>query len=192
VDELSSNRDDKRTLEELRAAFTSNVVRLLLATPVLRILSSLQRTLDSLDIEGLSKLWQLSQSTSAILHSPIGSNIPEPTLQNWIAFVDAYLCSITCPPSPDPTNLMYYLYAYLLSASFKDCSIILRLPLDLPSCSIPELKPGAVTVIDLDPKSMNRLRKWEKLDTEVVGSYRLVRKDERRMCVDSQVNYANT
>jgi inositol-pentakisphosphate 2-kinase len=148
------------------------------------MLSTLQRTLDYLDIEGLSKLWQLSQSESDAPLSPIGSNSPEPSLQDWITFTDMYLSSVTSPPSPVPANLRYYLHAYLISASFKDCSIILRLPIDLDSDVI-SVQPGTVTVVDLDPKPMDRLRKWETLDAEIVGWYRLVKEDERKICIDA-------
>jgi inositol-pentakisphosphate 2-kinase len=81
---------------------------------------------------------------------------------------------------PKIEDLRYYLLAYLLSATFKDCSIIVKLDF---------LKPGTqsayrvhpVAVIDLDPKSLDRLQRWEQLDREIVFNYTPV---ERKICID--------
>jgi inositol-pentakisphosphate 2-kinase len=82
---------------------------------------------------------------------------------------------------PKIENLRHYLLAYLLSATFKDCSIIAKLDF---------LKPGdqsghrvcPITVIDLDPKSLDRLQRWEQLDWEIVSSYTPVK---RKVCIDA-------
>lgn len=156
---------------------------LLLETPVLRLLSSLQRTLDALDIEGLSTLWSLAYQ-SVVLQAaevppavvpPLGSGLAEPTLADWQAFLDIYLAkhSQMDHDHPDSANIKYYCMAYLLSATFKDCSIILRVPQD---------GPHTVTVIDLDVKPINRLRKWAALDRKIVEAYKDVRDPAK--CVD--------
>lgn len=69
---------------------------------------------------------------------------------------------------PDTANLKYYCLAYLLSASFKDCSVILRM---VPTKEGPEPWKKSITVIDLDVKSVDRLHKWEKLDQKIVEAY---------------------
>lgn len=46
------------------------------------------------------------------------------------------------------------------------------------------VKPDRVTVIDLDPKSLDRLRKWEVLDQEIADAYSEV---EPKGCVDAWV-----
>lgn len=69
--------------------------------------------------------------------------------------------------------MRYRLLAYLLSASFKDCSLILRMR--------PE-QAATITVIDLDVKGIDRLAKWAKLDREIVDAYRGV--VAPRVCVD--------
>ena len=75
----------------------------------------------------------------------------------------------------------YHLLAYLLSATFKDCSIIIRGHED-------NVKSAAVTIIDLDSKSLGRIGKWEELDRNVVKSTldaeEGVGEAERRVCVD--------
>lgn len=138
------------------------MVPLLTQTPVLDILRKLQQTLDALDIEGLSQLWHRNHGST-----PLGTGAPNPSLAEWTEFIDAYLSSRDqmdhgCPSSP--TDLRHYLLAYLLAATFKDCSIMLRLDHDVSL-------GGVVTVIDLDPKGMDRLGKWQKLDGEIVESY---------------------
>ena len=157
------------------------------------MLSDLQCNLDMLDIEGLSKLWRLAElsnplyrktflsqspemSSSTLPCTPIGESSPfisspEPTLSDWVDFLDTYL-SPTKPKldhsNPLPENLRYYLLAYLLSATFKDCSIIVRLEFLQTTQEIP---PGSVAVIDLDPKRMDKLKGWAELDMKIASTY---------------------
>ncbi|RDB21529.1 Inositol-pentakisphosphate 2-kinase [Hypsizygus marmoreus] len=210
--------DDSNAKEyngDLREEFASALGPLLVGTPVLDTLSKLQRTLDVLDIEGLSRLWRLAEISAPLYRttfasffeqeslitgfspppsSPIGVSSlfltsPEPTISDWSEFLDMYLSPTSADHNhvnPSIENLRYYLLAYLLSATFKDCSIIVRLdPLrstNSPTASM--VKAERVTVIDLDPKSMARLRKWEKLDQEIVRAYASV--EERKVCVDAR------
>ena len=188
-------KDKITTPESVKEAFAAAVARSLLETPVLRILSDLQRDLDALDIEGLAKLWRATETSAPLYRTtfasffeqsraaeaappttPLGVSSlflqsPEPNLADWSEFLDTYLLH---KPKfdhahPSPEHLRYYLLAYLLSATFKDCSVIVRLHyLDEPRA---EMKPESVVVIDLDPKSMDKLRGWEKLDKEIVVKY---------------------
>jgi len=185
------------------------LVRPLLRTPVLHTLSQLQRNLDVLDIEGLSKLWRLAESSSSLYRTtyssfveqglggsgseppatPIGVNSPflqisEPDISDWIDFLDAYLAPNKPEvdhSNPSPENLRYYLLAYLLSATFKDCSIIVKLDFLQSGDLQLDDKLDPVTVIDLDPKSMGKLRHWEKLDQEIARTYSSIQK---KVCVD--------
>lgn len=202
-------------LDTLRDAFVSSLKQPLLKTPVLRILSELQRNLDVLDIEGLSELWRLTQTSKPLYHqsfasymgdaseeqlstpstSPIGVSsqlveFPEPNIGDWDEFVDTYT-TLDKPAldhtNPSPENLRYYVLAYLLSATFKDCSIIVKMDLLDPSRpqsinSSPKPKFN-VTVIDLDPKSIDKLRGWEKLDREIAHLYQEA--FDKRTCVDA-------
>ncbi|KAJ7481157.1 inositol-pentakisphosphate 2-kinase [Mycena galericulata] len=142
-----------------KEALTSALLPVLTSTPVLRTLAHLQRTLDALDIEGLAALWD---------RAPAG---PDPTLPEWLDFLAAYLASPAPPPPADPAHLRYHILAFLLSATLKDCSVVVRVP------------DGTATVIDLDPKSVDRLRKWEQLDREIVSAYAAV--PDRKVCVDA-------
>ena len=184
--------DEAFTLFTVRDAFVSRVLPLLLESSLLRILSNLQRTLDPLDIEGLSLLWSrayASQEPGVALetHSPdgdapsappLGSGLSDPTVDGWKQFLEIYLAknSEMDHDHPDIANLQYYCFAYLLSATFKDCSLILR---------IPEEGRGSITVIDLDVKPIDRLQKWEKLDKEIVEAYKNAWKPKQCVALES-------
>jgi inositol-pentakisphosphate 2-kinase len=179
---------------DLRDEFTSALLRVLTGTPVLRILSKLERTLDALDIEGLSSLWRSVTHAHLMGEQPsllgtasnpslgMGSEFwPSgmPAMSDWVDFLDTYLSPMGSKldhSQPAPGNLRYYLQGYLLSATFKDCSIIIRVDRGQPTT------PHRVTVIDLDPKSVHRLQKWEKLDEEITQAYLDVDKPKR--CID--------
>ena len=84
----------------------------------------------------------------------------------------------------DEAELRFRLLAYLLSASFKDCSVIIRMrPCPSKAGVAGERFAQTVTVIDLDVKSIDRLEKWGKLDREIVEAYSDVA--EPRKCVDA-------
>lgn len=201
---------------DAREIFADAILPLLIDTPVLKTLSKLQRSLDVLDIEGLSRLWQYTEmmapayrtqfaqffampedddegplmpgsfpSPPASPHparsgsmpssfqpsptgpptSPLGVGsqyleAPEPTIEDWSSFLDTYLSPFIQfdHNAPVPEDLRFYLLAYLLSATFKDCSIIVRMDLIDPEVvrdTSREVDPTRVTVIDLDPKSAN-------------------------------------
>ena len=187
----NSNPEELATICDL---FAKTLIRPLIETPVLRMLSNLQCNLDMLDIEGLSKLWRLAESSDPLYRktfvsqspemssstlpcTPIGESSPfisspEPTLSDWVDFLDTYLSS-TKPKldhsNPLPENLRYYLLAYLLSATFKDCSIIVRL--DFLRTTQEMVRPGSVSIIDLDPKKMDKLKGWEELDMKIASTY---------------------
>ena len=186
----NSNPAELATICDL---FAKTLIRPLIETPVLRMLSNLQCNLDMLDIEGLSKLWRLAESSnplyrktfmsqspemssSTLPRTPLGESSPfiispEPTLSDWVDFLDTYLSPIKPKldhSNPLPENLRYYLLAYLLSATFKDCSIIVRLDF---LRTTQEIGPGSVAVIDFDPKRMDKLKGWEKLDLKIASTY---------------------
>jgi len=79
----------------------------------------------------------------------------------------------------------YYLLAYLLSATFKDCSIIIRGRED-------DVKSAAVTIIDLDSKDLGRMGKWEELDRSVVKctleAEEVIEEGEKRVCVEDSAS----
>lgn len=171
---------------------------ILMDHPVLARLSEIQRALDPLDIEGLSALVTGKSAAKypnellPLLDAPEILAGEDPTLDEWRKFLNAHFHHEPKDGlSSAPKNFKafthgisqgrYYLLAYILSATFKDCSIIIRSHED-------NVKSAAVTVIDLDPKSLGRMRKWEELDRDVV-KYTLeaeegVEEAEKRVCVE--------
>lgn len=163
----------------LRDKFVATLLPLLVNTTVLHTLSKLQRTLDPLDIEGLSLLWNNSQSNTDDSVLSLGSKSAQPSIEEWSLFIERYL-SPDRPldhKNPDSANLRYYILAYLLSTTFKDCSIMLSVG--------SESDPGddPVRVIDLDVKDINRFGKWRALDQEIVEACRCV--VHMQYCIDS-------
>ncbi|KAL5511328.1 hypothetical protein ACEPAH_4544 [Sanghuangporus vaninii] len=154
-------------VDELMEGFVNTLLPLLTRTPVLQRIAHLQRSLDALDIEGLQSLHSIyaqahfpdSPGTIAFLEDLF----PDPSLDDWDHFVSAYK-SQQLIANFDPEHLRHHAMAYLLSATFKDCSIMLHLGRN-PGV------PDSITVIDLDPKSMKRLRKWAELDHDIAVSF---------------------
>ncbi|KAG2355664.1 inositol-pentakisphosphate 2-kinase-domain-containing protein [Suillus spraguei] len=163
--------------DDLRESFISVLSQPLLDSPVLPLLSTLQRTLDILDIEGLSKLY--TQTSPDCPYDGIGSSVPDPAVEEWEDFVKVYQSDYHSWDHTvlNPGHLRLYVIAYLLSATFKDCSIIIR-----PKSS--QVGSFDATIIDTDVKSMNRLGKWEKLDMKIMEHYRS--SGRQRRCIDGQ------
>lgn len=161
----------------MREKFVSILLPILLSHRVLSTLSNIQRSFDPLDIEGLSKLCTGS-STSEYPNKPLPlpTSLKDPTLKEWRSFLDK-IKDTRDHTNPDKCHERHYLLAYLLSATFKDCSIIIRPHGDEPA-------GAGVTIIDLDAKSLERLRRWEALDREVL----LASKSEEKICVDGQAS----
>ena len=202
--ELNPDYNSSYTLSsELRAKFAKTVTQILMDHPVLARLSEIQRSLDSLDIEGLSKLVtgksapQYPNELLPLLNAQEVREGVDPTLDEWSSFLDVHSShepkddpSDTRPESPvhDMSKSRYHLLAYILSATFKDCSIIVRAKGD-------NVKNARVTVIDLDSKSLKRMERWEKLDRDVIKCTLDAEKDlqesEKRVCVEDPVRLRN-
>jgi inositol-pentakisphosphate 2-kinase len=169
------------------SSFVSSLLPTILVSPLLPSLQRLQSSLDSLDIEGLADLLQKQQGidiTSTDLEAAfLGA---QPSMEEWSRWAKQDLPSLLSPSlntaasttasPPSPTNPRAVIFAFLLSASFKDCSIIIRLPLpsSANSSSFSPLPPGptgTVKAIDLDPKPINRLGKYWRMDQEIVKSW---------------------
>jgi inositol-pentakisphosphate 2-kinase len=154
-----------------------------MGTPILGILSKLQRELDVLDIEGLSELWFKTQESGESSGSP--ADMPDPTISDWMTLVDTYHSSHKTKDHSQPrvADIQYYVHAYLLSATFKDCSIFVRLCRNSGGSWV-GITANPITVIDLDTKKPNRLQRWAELDGDIVERYAEV--ENKRHCVDAQ------
>lgn len=167
--------------------------------PVLAKLSELQRSLDPLDIEGLSTL-VTGKPTGGYPNEPLPIvDAPEvdagvdPSLGEWRRFLDTYFRLGLNDGSSRPREFnalargmsekRYQLLSYLLCATFKDCSIVIRGHKD-------DFKSATVSIIDLDAKGIGRVGRWERLDRDVVKrtleAEEGLGETERRVCVDDR------
>ena len=64
---------------------------------------------------------------------------------------------------------------------------MVRMDLLNPERPIQDVDPSKVTIIDLDPKNMSKLRKWQELDQIIVNSYAEIPLEDRKTCLDDWV-----
>uniref|UniRef100_V5F1H9 Inositol-pentakisphosphate 2-kinase n=2 Tax=Kalmanozyma brasiliensis (strain GHG001) TaxID=1365824 RepID=V5F1H9_KALBG len=128
-------------------------------------LAHLQSALDPLDVEGLAQLWLartqshvLGQSPTDLppsLTTPLPSSQLLPLLQ---PFLDR--------SAQKEVTLEDALQAFLVSATFKDCSLLLRF------VHTAEGKvEGETKLVDLDRKPWSKLSKMQETDAEVCASF---------------------
>ncbi|GAA5953915.1 hypothetical protein JCM3765_000690 [Sporobolomyces pararoseus] len=165
--DLLHQLSSRSTGSSLRSLVADLLMPALLKSPLLPTLSHLQSSLDPLDVEGLA----------SSISSELGIEISEPTadltslgsqpdLEEWKTFLSNYQNS---PPSPSSQlDLRHQILSYLLSATFKDCSIIVSFK---RTSETNELE-STLKAIDLDPKPIKKLGKWFELDQAIAGSWR--------------------
>ncbi|KAG9318637.1 inositol-pentakisphosphate 2-kinase [Chiua virens] len=166
---------------EVREAFVSALLPAL-QTPVLDTLSNLQRSLDALDIEGIVRLHSMTHPGAKELGA-VGRNPTLKELQDFVASYRSVYCALD-HSQLSPEHLDTYLTAYLLSATLKDCSIIIRIHRSDISGKSTNLndRSRSIFVIDLDLKSVDRFEQWAKLDRKIVECYRNA--GEHKVCVE--------
>lgn len=210
------------------ANLLSALVPALIEAPVLSRLSSLQRALDPLDVEGLSNWWR-AQTRCEFGSAP--STAPEllapPTIDEWAeiaqGLVDREQRAAKGEEDESALTLRQATLAFLLSATFKDCSLFVRLsassapastsgpsseasrapgpsesaiashsltatlsPSERPDAPFADTASAPATVmgrtsrqrfgytmklIDLDPKPLEKLAHYERLDKEIVQAF---------------------
>ncbi|KAH8915263.1 hypothetical protein BT69DRAFT_1272011 [Atractiella rhizophila] len=154
------------TNDNIRDAFCLHLSKALMDSHVLRRLKFLQRTLDSIDIEGLSSFY-LSRTNTPLS----ASSIPSPTLEEWKTFVHNFTDPQWVERVEDgQVTLRELTLAYILSATFKDCSLFVRL--EKPKGGLIKDIVPEVRVIDLDQKDIGRIKKYEKLDRDIVEDFK--------------------
>ncbi|EIW84866.1 hypothetical protein CONPUDRAFT_134729 [Coniophora puteana RWD-64-598 SS2] len=160
----------------LKDVFCSALVPLVLTTAAFSTLAELQRSLDVLDIEGLLAIHKRAALSI--------SDLAEPTIGDWNAFVDTYTSGFRTWNHENPAmgNAATYRLAYTLSATFKDCSVILQ-----PHSTTPASDTrGCAAVIDLGVKPLSRLQEWASKDRKIALFYaEHVPETERRTCIDN-------
>ncbi|PWN45791.1 hypothetical protein IE81DRAFT_319623 [Ceraceosorus guamensis] len=145
-----------------------------LCAPLKRLVH-LQTNLDAHDVQGLAQRWKAETGNDVLGVLPSASHdavaaaarqgdlVSAPTLQEYAALVqkighDERINS--------RLSLREAVLAYLLSASFKDCSLMLRL-----ESQDTQIVQGAIKLIDLDPKPFGKLPHYQALDREIVENF---------------------
>jgi inositol-pentakisphosphate 2-kinase len=157
-------------LTTIKSYFLNTLLPQILHAPLIDHISTLQRSLDPLDCEGLAKLMEM----------PPSADVTQPTIEDWVSFVDTFLSSKHQKHSSfSPSNLRYHILSYVLSATFKDCSLIIPFnPYPADSENI------GIKVIDLDIKSVERIPGWLELDEKIVKEYAKLETGVRKICVE--------
>ena len=132
---------------------------------ILSRLSHLQATLDPLDVEGLAQLW-LSRTQSHTLGCAEPSiDLPESlTASLGASQLPAVLESVLSPTAAQ-VSLEAALQAFLVSATFKDCSLLLRFSHSDRGWE------SWTKLVDLDAKPWNKLATMQKTDGEVCAAF---------------------
>jgi inositol-pentakisphosphate 2-kinase len=157
-------------LTTIKTYFLNTLLSQILHTPLLDHISTLQRSLDPLDCEGLARLVEMSPS----------ADLTQPTMEDWVSFIDTFLSSKHQKYSSfSPSDLHYHILSYVLSATFKDCSLIIPLN-PYPADS----ENNGIKVIDLDIKSVEKIPGWMKLDEKIVKEYAKLGTGMRKICVE--------
>ena len=101
-------------------------------------------------------------------------------MEDWVSFVDTFLSPKREKHSSfSPSNLRYLILSYVLSATFKDCSLI------VPFNPYPDDRDhDGIKVIDLDIKSVEKIPGWLKLDEKIVKEYAKLETGMRKICFE--------
>lgn len=135
----------------------------LAASPLVQKLKGLQAELDALDIEGLGRLLREREGVDILSLSSddIDRLGGEVTLAEYEAFVARFTYSKMDLTTRDAV------ISHLLSASFKDCSMILQIRTRHGKAQVVDAQ-----LVDCDLKSISRLQRYAKLDRELVETCR--------------------
>ncbi|KAI8367836.1 inositol-pentakisphosphate 2-kinase [Choanephora cucurbitarum] len=144
------------SLLSLEDVHFSLLTAILQQDPLLSRLKQLQSQLDSLDVEGI---WPLFKEHRASLSDDS---------QLWQHVTERFLNRRPCL---DKERVMQRIYEYVLSMTFKDCSLMISIS---PSVGQKQIQIGdrvfyyRMTVIDIDLKDVNKIPYWYQLDQTIV------------------------
>ncbi|BEJ17268.1 hypothetical protein CspHIS471_0606690 [Cutaneotrichosporon sp. HIS471] len=141
------------------------LIPLLEKSGVLPQLKQLQSTLDATNISDLAR--QFSEENPGV--EPFAPEfVPEPTAAELTSFAKKYLADPGAGARPDAWTMRERKIAFMLSAIFKDCSIIIRAVLRNTGSGYELDEPkSTVKLIDTDLKSLTNMKKWYDLDEKL-------------------------
>ncbi|KAJ1751195.1 hypothetical protein LPJ79_002307 [Coemansia sp. RSA 1821] len=134
------------------------LAQILLHEQFLVKLKQLQKSLDSLDIEGLYPLYQQAVASGELAES-------EPTIEDWLQAVKQFQ-SQTAPPTSKQLVLQF-----LLSTVLKDISVLImikRWPDHYTPGQLPEYR---IAIVDTEPKKLSKMPKYLERYQSIVSTY---------------------
>ncbi|GAC92826.1 hypothetical protein PHSY_000382 [Pseudozyma hubeiensis SY62] len=132
---------------------------------ILSRLAHLQSALDPLDVEGLAQLW-LSRTQSHILGQvPPDVDLPPALTRNLPATELLAVLEPFLSVSDRQVTLEDAVQAFLVAATFKDCSMLLRFHRSNEGVI------GETKLVDLDSKPFSKLSGMQKTDNEVCAAF---------------------
>ncbi|KAG0207719.1 Inositol-pentakisphosphate 2-kinase [Mortierella sp. GBA30] len=228
MERIERQDNPSRTIQP--TTLTDVLTNVLIESPLLKRLGRLQQALDSLDVETIHRFYDT-------LANPTTSPLPEPTLDEFLNTAEVFLertdmddmmeedqetfekhneASIGFGPDDNPDEVpdslkMHYIREFLLSATLKDCSIMITIRRDdhedqatreLYTQKIPRAKDEElvfherthriqvngewfvykITCIDLDPKKIVSVPMYLNKDRIIVDHYLAVVGDREPSC----------
>ncbi|KNC96013.1 hypothetical protein, variant [Spizellomyces punctatus DAOM BR117] len=163
---------------------------IIVSDSLLQMLKYHQQNLDQYDIEGIFP-WYDKLELDTKLH--------DPSIAEWNEIVQTYLRRISSPDAEMPrdwaecslTEQLHYIYEFVLSATLKDCSVIITLwpeaeedsygrircdpgegegTIQLPSST--RLLRYKIRIVDIDPKRLGKIPSYFALDQNIVRHFR--------------------
>lgn len=127
---------------------------------VLHRLKRLQAALDPWDVEGLAHAWNQHTGSHVLGQLPNDTSAADdltPAAAELLPLVQPLL------DGAQPKSVQQAVQAFLVSASFKDCSLLLRFP---------RAAEASTWMVDLDRKPATKLAKMQQTDDEVCAAFR--------------------
>ncbi|WVQ73254.1 hypothetical protein IAR50_002822 [Cryptococcus sp. DSM 104548] len=142
------------------------IIPVLLSSPALQKLKTLQSTLDPTDISHISSLFQAEYPDTPLFDPDIIHDITLPELEE---FLQLYLSDPEAGREAEKWNLRQRMVAYTLSAIFKDCSVFVKSILHKTPAGEWKLVEGksSVKIIDLDVKPIKNMKHWAQTDEKI-------------------------
>ncbi|TPX64059.1 inositol-pentakisphosphate 2-kinase [Spizellomyces sp. 'palustris'] len=159
---------------------------IIVSDSLLQMLKYHQQNLDQYDIEGIFP-WYDKLEPDTKLH--------DPSIAEWNEILQTYLRRMSSPDAdvpPDwaecsPTEQLHYIYEFVLSATLKDCSVIITLWPEAEKDRYESIHhdPGEgegkiqlsgsthllrykIRIVDIDPKCMRKIPSYFALDQNIV------------------------
>jgi inositol-pentakisphosphate 2-kinase len=159
----------------------------ILSTPVFDRLRTLQRTYDPCDIEGLAQFIPGLEHVESVQDlQSLGVDLGRIEKQDWETVIGTppILADYSSSSSPEHGALRKLAIAYLVSATFKDCSVMIHMPRQVFDDGAQRVEPR-IAAIDLDLKPAEKLGRYFRLDRAIWTAYEEhLRENGSMECVD--------